>query len=150
MKLKHLDHINIVVTDLKAAKSFFLDLGFEIQAEKTLEGAWIDILVGLTNVKTNFISLSLPDSQAVIELLEYIEPKGGIDHNLGIANQVGYRHIAFQVEDIDAWYTQLGEKGVERLSPVQSVPNFNGKRLFYFRGPDNILLEFMEYTKSID
>jgi catechol 2,3-dioxygenase-like lactoylglutathione lyase family enzyme len=145
MKLKHLDHINIVVTDIESATAFFTGLGFEVQAQKILSGAWIDTLVGLQNVNTRFVSLRLPGSQAVIELLEYIEPEGRADPNLGLANQIGYRHIAFQVEDIDAWYLKLQDKGIECLSSPQPVPNFNGKQLFYFRGPEGILLEFMEY-----
>ena len=33
MKLKHIDHIGVIVNDLKTAKEFFVDLGFTVQGE---------------------------------------------------------------------------------------------------------------------
>jgi hypothetical protein len=45
--------VGINVNALPAAKAFFLDLGLELQVEGSLEGAWLDRLVGLNNVKTS-------------------------------------------------------------------------------------------------
>ena len=46
MKVHRIDHVGIIVNDLPAAKAFFLDLGLELQGEASLEGAWLDELVG--------------------------------------------------------------------------------------------------------
>jgi hypothetical protein len=37
MKIHRIDHVGVVVTDLAAAKAFFLDLGLEVQGELELE-----------------------------------------------------------------------------------------------------------------
>lgn len=59
------------------------------------------------------------------------------------------RHVAFKVSGIDAWHRKLEEMDIECLSGVQDVPNYRGKRMFYFRGPEDILLEMAEYPGSI-
>ena len=53
MKVHRIYHVSINVNDLAAAKAFLLDLGLELQGEASLEGAWLDRLVGLTDVKTS-------------------------------------------------------------------------------------------------
>ncbi len=148
MNISHIDHINIVVRDLVAAKRFFEQLGFVTNAEKDLEGDWIDKTVGLSGVKAKFASLSVGDSGTVIELLQYYSPIGSVDPLLGQPNQIGFRHIAFNVSDIDAWYNKLQEQGIECFSEVQTVPNYRDKKIFYFRGPEGIILEMAEYPKS--
>jgi catechol 2,3-dioxygenase-like lactoylglutathione lyase family enzyme len=46
MKIHRIDHVGIIVNDLAAAKAFFLDFGLELQGEGSLEGAWLDRIVG--------------------------------------------------------------------------------------------------------
>ena len=53
MKVHRIDHVSINVNDFAAAKAFFLDLGLELQGEGSLEGAWLDRIVGLNDVKTS-------------------------------------------------------------------------------------------------
>ena len=48
---KKIDHINIVVSDLEAAKEFFLDLGFTVVKREMLEGEWLDKVVNLPSAK---------------------------------------------------------------------------------------------------
>lgn len=38
MKVNKIDHVSINVSDLAAAKAFFLDIGFEVRAEWEMEG----------------------------------------------------------------------------------------------------------------
>lgn len=48
--LLRIDNIGIVVEDLKAAIAFFLELGLELEGEMTVEGQWVDRVVGLDGV----------------------------------------------------------------------------------------------------
>jgi catechol 2,3-dioxygenase-like lactoylglutathione lyase family enzyme len=109
MKVHRIDHVGVIVNDLPAAKAFFLDLGLELQGEGSLEGAWLDRIVGLNDVKTSFAFFRVPDgqtSQANIEIIKYHTPsdENGIQQSLANANAntLGIRHIAFAVEDIEA------------------------------------------------
>jgi catechol 2,3-dioxygenase-like lactoylglutathione lyase family enzyme len=149
MKVHRIDHVGVIVNDLPAAKAFFLDFGLELQGEGSLEGAWLDRIVGLNDVKTSYAFFRVPDgqtSQASIELIKYHTPsdENGIQQPLANANAntLGIRHIAFAVEDIEAVVAKLKEKGTETFSEIQ---DFEGMyKLCYVRGPEGIILELAE------
>ncbi|CAN5180936.1 hypothetical protein BH09PAT2_BH09PAT2_09400 [soil metagenome] len=141
--IQSIDHINIVVSDLEEAKKFFLDLSFELISEDNLEGKWINKVVKLDNVRARYCAFKIGESQTKLELIQYFNPEGNTDINLDKANSIGYRHIAFQVKDIEILYDRLKKKNVAFLSEVQKYKT--GKKLCYFYGPDNIILELAEY-----
>lgn len=145
MKVHRIDHVGINVNDLAAAKAFFLELGFELEGEGSLEGGWLDRIVGLNDVKTSFAFFGVPGghpSQANIELIKYHRPldENGIQQTF--ANTLGIRHIAIAVENIEAIVVRLKEKGTETFSEIQ---NYEGiYKLCYVRGPEGIILELAE------
>ena len=142
--IKSLDHINIVVTDLEQSKTFFIQLGFTVVTEADLEGDWISDIVGLKNIRGRYLKLSPPIGNTNIELMEYYQPPSDRDPKMAIANQLGLRHLAFEVMNIELTVDQLKQRGVKFISEVTVYPE-TGKKLIYFYGPDNILLEFAEY-----
>jgi catechol 2,3-dioxygenase-like lactoylglutathione lyase family enzyme len=144
--IKTLDHINIVVSDLQKAKTFFVQLGFTEVISSRLSGEQFTLVTGLPNINAEFVGLSLPGSTTNIELIQYFSPTGRRDPELSKANQLGFRHIAFAVDDIEAEVDRLKAKGVEFRSNIQ-VWEKTGKKLVYFYGPDGILLEFAQYPK---
>jgi|SRR3989344_2681894 len=148
MNISRIDHINIVVADLEAAKQYFIRLGLVVGAERELSGDWIDKTVGLKDVRARFASLQIPGAETVVELLSYDNPVGKTDLLIGNANQIGFRHIAFCVDNIDEWYGKLVDLGVECYSEVQEVPNYRGKKIVYFKGPEGIILELAEYPNE--
>ena len=130
--IKSLDHVNIVVTDLEKSKNFFIQLGFSVITEAELEGDWISDIVGLENIKGKYIKLSPPIGDTNIELMKYYQPVSDRDPNMGIANQLGLRHLAFAVEDIESTVNKLKQQNEEFLSSIKIYPE-TGKK-------DNILL----------
>ena len=140
---KKIDHINIVVFDLEAAKDFFLDLGFTVMRRQILQGEWINKLVGLPDVKAEYIALAIPDTQTKIELLKYHTPEGERDTHISMPNHIGFRHIALEVQDIENKVAHLEEKGIPFFSDIQVIDNL--KKLCYFLGPEGIILELDEY-----
>ena len=143
--IQKIHHINISVTDVEKAKAFFMDLlGFQVKTEGDLEGAWIDKVVGLDKVKAHYVQLILPESETALELIQYYHPKGKIDPAINQANQIGFRHMAFEVKQIERVYNKLKAAGVELLSDIQVYQE--SKKLCYFYGPDGIILELAEYN----
>lgn len=142
--LKKIDHVNLVVSNLYETKDFFTELGFEVGDESELTGEWVSSMVGLQNVRARYVTLSLPASNTNLELIEYNTPPSEKDPKIGKANQIGFRHIAFEVENIFATVQDLKDKSIEFLSPVQTYPK-TGKQLVYFWGPEGILLELAQY-----
>ena len=61
-------NIGIVVDDLKAAIAFFAELGLELEGETTVEGRWVDRIVGLDGVRGDVAMMRTPDGNGRLEL----------------------------------------------------------------------------------
>ncbi len=145
--IKAIDHINIVVSDLSEARNFFIQFGFEEVFRSKVSGEKLSLVTGLANMEAEFIGLAIPGTQTRVEVIQYYHPQGGRDPLLNKPNQLGIRHIAFTVEDIEQEVAKLKQNGVRLESEVQ-VWEKTGKKLLYFYGPDNIILEFCEYPEE--
>lgn len=140
--IKGIHHINIVVTNLKEAKDFFLHFGFTIKLEKGLKGEWLDRVTGLKDTDASFISLEHDNSSVSLELLQYNFPIGNTDPNISSPNQIGFRHMALEVVNIEEETERLEKKGIKFFSGIQTNPY--GKKMCYFHGPDGIVMEILE------
>jgi catechol 2,3-dioxygenase-like lactoylglutathione lyase family enzyme len=147
MSLHKIDHINIVVRDLEAAKQFFLELGFTVKREGELQGEWIDKLTQLSGVAAHYVGLTLPNDTVDLELLTFQNPETEQDDKTNTLHRTGLRHLAFQVDDIDLEVEKLKNRGTTFLSDVQTYGLAN-KKLCYFLGPENTVLEMAEYQKE--
>lgn len=143
---KKIDHINIVVKNFEAAKTFFIKLGFTVKREGILEGKWIDTLTRLKNVKAEYVALSLYNSEINLELLRFTNPENLSTYDNDVLNKTGFRHMAFEVKNIEKVVDDLKEQGIEFLSSIQEYKETN-KKLCYLRGPEGIMLELAEYGK---
>jgi catechol 2,3-dioxygenase-like lactoylglutathione lyase family enzyme len=143
--LSTIDHLNLVVHDLDQVTDFFAMLGFEIEDRAALSGDWISEIVGLEDVQAEYVKLCLPGSELRLELIRYDSPVSPQETGGGMANDPGFRHLAFSVKDIDTVVERLKAEGMDFLSPVHTYKK-TGKRLVYFRGPEGILLELAEYA----
>lgn len=139
-----LDHINIVVRDLETARAFFDLFGFKVRDEAALSGEWISRVVGLESVEARYLQLESDRSPTMIELITYDHPPSPLSTDAYRANEIGYRHIAFEVEDIEAEVTRLKCAGMVFLSPIHTYER-TGKRIIYGRGPEGILVELAQY-----
>ncbi len=145
MKAQRMNHVGIIVDDLEAAKAFFFDLGFELDGEGDIEGEWVERIIGLHGVKNSFAMLRTPDGGANIELIKFYAPNDENGMQRSFANTLGIRHIAFEVDDIDAIVANLNTKGTQL---VGEVVNYEGiYKLCYVRGPEGIILELAEKLK---
>jgi catechol 2,3-dioxygenase-like lactoylglutathione lyase family enzyme len=102
MTIQRLENVGIVVDDLAAATTFFVELGLKVLGEGPVEGGWVDRVVGLEGVHVDIAMLETPDGPGRLELMEFHGPpaRGG-DRNAP-ANTLGIRRVAFAVDDIDA------------------------------------------------
>lgn len=53
----------------------------------------------------------------------------------------GYHHICVQVEDTDATYKELTDKGFKFVTPPV---NAGDNRIAFFKGPDDIVIEVLQ------
>lgn len=143
--IEGMDHLNIVVSDLEAAKEFFFLLGFTEGINSELDADFLRRLTGISVTGGRFVALHHPGSNVSIELLKFDAAAPG-DEETGKADKIGFRHLAFAVSDIEAEVQRLREHGIRFLSDIRTWEK-TGKKLIYFQGPDGILLELAQYPK---
>ena len=145
------NHVNVVVSDMEQSLAFYVGLlGMRITFETDLTGDWIETVSGLPNVSARCVFCQPPGGGTRFELLQYRTPPGqDLPAAAGLANTLGLRHVALEVDELDALYARLTQAGVPSVSPPISVPfSLTGvrKRLCYLRDPDGALVEIAEYV----
>jgi catechol 2,3-dioxygenase-like lactoylglutathione lyase family enzyme len=142
MAIQRLDHVGIVVDDLTAAIEFFVELGLELHGEGSVEGRWVDRVVGLESVRAELAMLQTPDGNGRVELAKFHSPSDTRANRYAPANTPGIRHVAFEIDDIDAAVAGLRARGVELVGELERYEN--RYRLCYVRGPEGIIVELAE------
>jgi catechol 2,3-dioxygenase-like lactoylglutathione lyase family enzyme len=142
MTVQRIDHVGIVVDDLAAATAFFADLGFRSQGDGQVEGAWVDRIVGLEGVQTEFAMMEAPDGHGRLELIKFRAPSSPDGDRHAPANTPGIRHLALVVDDIDAAVAKAQARGAELVGEVVRYGDMF--RLCYVRGPEGIIVELAE------
>ena len=142
MTVLRMDHVGVVVDDLKAAIAFFEELGLELQGEMSGGGRLVDRITGLEGVQTDFAFVRTPDGHVSLELIKFHSPphEGG-DQDAPV-NTAGLRHITFAVDDIQATLARLQTQGGELLGEVGNYED--SYWLCYVRGPAGIIVELAE------
>ena len=137
-----MDNVGIVVNDLKAAIAFFTELGLELEGEATVEGRWVDRIVGLEGVRSDIVMLRTPDGHGRLELTKFHTPPARTAEPNAPVNTLGIRRIMFAVDDIDAVVASLRAHGAELVGEV--VQYEDKYRLCYVRGPEGIMIALAE------
>ncbi|MBN9391732.1 MAG: VOC family protein [Chloroflexi bacterium] len=145
MKFLKLDHIGVVVNDMAAAKAFFLDFGLELLGESEMEGKWLDKLVGLEGVRSGIAVFRAPNGDANLELIKYYSPEDENGIRPNYPNNYGIRNICFEVDDVEAIFARLKEKGMPQLGEIQQYED--EYKLCYCRGPEGIILMVAQKLK---
>lgn len=143
MTLKRMDNVLIVVDDLEAVKTFFLELGLELEGETTVEGSSVDRLIGLQNVRATLVLMRTPDGQGRIELDKFHTPEAiRTKPEHAPVNTFGIRRIMFAVDDLDDVVARVLAHGAELVGEV--VQYEDTYRLAYVRGPEGIIVGLAE------
>lgn len=143
MTLQRMDNVGIVVDDLAAAVAFFIELGLALEGETTVEGRWVDQVLGLNNVRADIAMMRTPDGHSRLELSKFHNPKAlsAVPKN-ATANTLGIRRIMFAVDDIEDALARLRKHGAELIGELAQYEN--KYRLCYVRGPEGILVALAE------
>jgi catechol 2,3-dioxygenase-like lactoylglutathione lyase family enzyme len=138
-----MDNVLIVVDDLEAAKAFFAELGLELEAEMTLEGDWVDRVVGLNDVRADIAMLRTPDGHGRVELSKFHRPPAvRAEPADAPANALGLRRIMFAVDDVDDVVARLRDHGGELVGEIAQYED--RYRLCFLRGPEGIVIGLAE------
>jgi catechol 2,3-dioxygenase-like lactoylglutathione lyase family enzyme len=143
MTIQRMDNVLIVVDDLEAAKAFFAELGMELEGEAPLEGSWVDLVVGLDDVRADIAMMRTPDGHSGVELTKFHTPPAVRAEPEGApANALGIRRIMFAVDDIDDVVARLRSHGAELVGEIAQYGDIY--RLCFVRGPEGIIIGLAE------
>lgn len=143
MAIQRMDNVLIVVEDLEAAKAFFVELGMELDGETSVEGPWVDSVIGLEDVHADIAVMQTPDGHSKVELTKFNNPPAvKADPQNAPANTLGIRRIMFAVDDIDDVVSRLLNQGAELVGEITQFENIY--RLCYLRGPEGIVVGLAE------
>ncbi len=143
MTIRRMDNVLIVVDDLDAVISFFVELGMELEGKGPIEGRWVERVIGIDDVRQDIAMLRTPDGHGRLELTKFHSPAAvSAEPRNALGNTLGLRSIMFTVDDIDATVAGLRARGAEL---VGEVAQYEGSyRLCYVRGPEGIIVALAE------
>src|SRR6185503_2500248 len=96
-----MDHVGVVVEDLPAAIAFFLELGLELEGEASVEGEWVDQLLGLDGVRADLAVVRTPDGHGRVELSTFHTPVATGSAPRGPMNTPGIPPLTFVEDAVD-------------------------------------------------
>jgi catechol 2,3-dioxygenase-like lactoylglutathione lyase family enzyme len=143
MTIQRMDNVLIVVEDIEAAKAFFVELGMELEGETTVEGPWVDSVVGLEGVRADIVMMRTPDGHGRVELSKFHSPPPvKPEPARAPSNTLGIRRIMFAVDDLDDVVARLRGHGAELVGEIAQYEDVY--RLCFMRGPEGIIVGLAE------
>ena len=134
-----MDNVLIVVEDIDAVISFFVELGMELEGKGPAEGRWVERIIAIDDVRQEVAMLRTPDGHGKIELAMFHTPKAiRSEPKDAPANTLGIRRVMFAVDDIDDVVARLRAHGAELIGEM--VQYEDTYRLCYVRGPEGIIV----------
>ena len=140
--VKSFDHVTIVVRDVEAAKHFFGLLGFRETHSAVISGKVMEDYMGIKGIEADHITLAIENPHSEVQLLRYRHPDAVVDANISKLNKLGFNHICFAVEDLEAEVARLTAAGVKLRN---SVMDFLSRKLVFLHGPEDITVELAQW-----
>jgi catechol 2,3-dioxygenase-like lactoylglutathione lyase family enzyme len=80
-----------------------------------------------------------------IQLLHYRHPKPSPDPHTGDLHRIGYNHICFTTDDIEAEMRKMRENG---FSTRSNILDFHSRKLVFLNGPEGVIVELSEWRRA--
>jgi len=143
-------HTNLIARDWKRLVRFYSDVfGCEPRApERDMSGAWLDNVTSLWNAHLSGVHLRLPgygENGPTLEIFSYDEL---VERGMPVANQCGFAHIAFAVDDVDQALQAViaaGGGAVGRVA-ITEVDGVGLLRVVYSRDPEGNIVELQKWN----
>ncbi|UJB69616.1 VOC family protein [Acaryochloris sp. 'Moss Beach'] len=145
ISVKAVADVGMTVSDMDRSVAFYQDvLSFQKISDVEVFGAEYEQLQGIFGLRMRVVKMQL--GQEVIELTEYLTPKGKPIPVDSRSNDLWFQHIAIVVKDMDTAYQHLRKHKVQHVSTgpqrlPKTIPAAAGIEAFYFQDPDGHNLE---------
>ena len=144
--VSHFDHVTIAVRDVGKAKAFFALLGFVEQLSVVISGEQFSSYMGIPGIEAEHVTLALANAtpRVEVQLLRYRHPDPIRDSDLARLDKLGFNHVCFKVEDIEAEVRRLTASGVELRNEIME---FHDRKLVFLRGPEGVTVELAQWLE---
>jgi catechol 2,3-dioxygenase-like lactoylglutathione lyase family enzyme len=136
------DHVGVTVRDLDVVTSFFVGLGLEVEGRTFVEGEFIDTVIAIPGSRTEIVMLRTPDGGTGVELSSFVRPDPVPGSSAAMANELGLRSLAFEVDDLQAHVDRLAAEGYGLVGGIGQYEDV--WRMAYVRGPEGIIVALAE------
>ena len=141
-RIMRFDHVGVTVRDLDKVTAFFVGLGLEIEGRTSVEGEFIDTVIAIPGSRTEIVMLRTPDGGTGVELSSFVRPDPVPGSPAAMANELGLRSLAFEVDDLQAHVDRLAAEGYGLVGGIGQYEDV--WRMAYVRGPEGIIVALAE------
>jgi predicted enzyme related to lactoylglutathione lyase len=143
-------HTNLIARDWKRLVRFYREVfGCEPKGpERDLSAAWLDRVNSVPNARLRGVHLRLPeygDDGPTLEIFSYDQL---IERGLPRANECGFGHIAFAVENVDEALQAVIAAGGGAVGEIATaeVKGVGLLRVVYARDPEGNIVELQKWS----
>ncbi len=141
-RIMRFDHVGVTVRDLDKVTAFFVGLGLEIEGRTSVEGEFIDTVIAIPGSRTEIVMLRTPDGGTGVELSSFVRPDPVAGSSAAMANELGLRSLAFEVDELQAHVDRLAAEGYGLVGGIGQYEDV--WRMAYVRGPEGIIVALAE------
>ena len=129
---------------MEKAKKFFGLLGFEEVMSVVISGERFSNYMAVEGIEAEHVTLALANAspRVEIQLLKYRHPDPLLDANITNLSRIGFNHVCFAVDDMEAELQKLKANGIK---PLNEVLDFHDRKLIFIPGPEGVTLELSEW-----
>jgi len=143
-------HTNLIARDWRRLVRFYSEVfGCVAKSpERDLSGAWLDQATSLRNAHLCGVHLRLPgcgDDGPTLEIFSYEEM---VEGQMPAANECGFAHIAFAVDDVDQALEAAIAAGGSTVGDIATtqVDGVGVLRVVYARDPEGNIVELQKWS----
>ena len=107
-----------------------------------VEGEFLDTVIGIPDSRTEIVMLRSPDGGTQAGAVELRPPRRPAGQPAAMANELGLRNIAFEVDDLQAAVDRLAADGYGLVGGIGQYEHI--WRMAYVRGPEGIIVSLAE------
>ena len=126
------------------AKAFFALLGFKEDKSVVISGPKFATYMGVDGIEADHVTLVLGNAtpRLEVQLLRYHRPDPLPDPNIERLEKLGFNHICFAVDNIEAEVAKVRANGIEMRNELM---DFHSRKLIFVKGPEGITVELSEW-----
>ncbi len=143
-------HTNIIASDWKRLSIFYQEVFYcvPVPPQRKQAGEWLAKGTGVKNAALEGVHLLLPGygtSGPTLEIYQFSEMVGLPEP---AANHKGYRHIAFQVDDVSRTLALALEHGAQKVGEIthKRVEGVGELTFIYISDPEGNIIELQKWA----